>query len=378
MDRIARIDSFTTRDVGFVRVTMEDGAQGWGQVSTYHADITCTVLHRQVAPWVLGRDATDLDDLMDWVTEREHKFPGSYLRRAMGGVDTAIWDMRGKRAGLPVASLIGGQPGRVRAYASSMRRDITPEDEAERLTRLAGEHGYTAFKVRAGSEVGRDRDEWPGRTEAVIPAMRRALPEADLLIDANSCYSVPRAIEVGRMLEDHGFCHYEEPCPYWDLDATKAVTDALDIDVTGGEQDCQLSTWNRMIDMRAVDVVQPDIMYLGGLSRTLRVARMAEAVGLPVTPHCANLSMVTLFTLHLMRAIPNAGRYLEFAIEGPEYYPWQYDLFTASPYRIEDGHAILSDAPGWGVEINPEWLSRAEARSSAWPQDAAHWPGEEG
>jgi L-alanine-DL-glutamate epimerase-like enolase superfamily enzyme len=378
MDRIARIDSFTTRDVGFVRVTMEDGAQGWGQVSTYHADITCTVLHRQVAPWVLGRDATDLDDLMDWVTEREHKFPGSYLRRAMGGVDTAIWDMRGKRAGLPVASLIGGQPGRVRAYASSMRRDITPEDEAERLTRLAGEHGYTAFKVRAGSEVGRDRDEWPGRTEAVIPAMRRALPEADLLIDANSCYSVPRAIEVGRMLEDNGFCHYEEPCPYWDLDATKAVTDALDIDVTGGEQDCQLSTWKRMIDMRAVDVVQPDIMYLGGLSRTLRVARMAEAAGLPVTPHCANLSMVTLFTLHLMRAIPNAGRYLEFAIEGPEYYPWQYDLFTASPYRIEDGHAILSDAPGWGVEINPEWLSRAEARSSAWPQDAAHWPGEEG
>ncbi|WP_284261638.1 mandelate racemase/muconate lactonizing enzyme family protein [Roseicyclus amphidinii] len=378
MDRIARIDSFTTRDVGFVRVTMEDGAQGWGQVSTYHADITCTVLHRQVAPWVLGRDATDLDDLMDWVTEREHKFPGSYLRRAMGGVDTAIWDMRGKRAGLPVASLIGGSPGRVRAYASSMRRDITPEDEAERLTRLAGEHGYTAFKVRAGSEVGRDRDEWPGRTEAVIPAMRRALPEADLLIDANSCYSVPRAIEVGRMLEDNGFCHYEEPCPYWDLDATKAVTDALDIDVTGGEQDCQLSTWNRMIDMRAVDVVQPDIMYLGGLSRTLRVARMAEAAGLPVTPHCANLSMVTLFTLHLMRAIPNAGRYLEFAIEGPEYYPWQYDLFTASPYRIEDGHAILSDAPGWGGEINPEWLSRAEARSSAWPQDAAHWPGEEG
>jgi L-alanine-DL-glutamate epimerase-like enolase superfamily enzyme len=376
MDRIVRIDSFTTRDVGFVRITMEDGAQGWGQVSTYHADITCTVLHRQVAPWVLGRDATDLDDLMDWVTEREHKFPGSYLRRAMGGVDTAIWDMRGKRAGLPVASLIGGSPGRVRAYASSMRRDITPEDEAERLTRLAGEHGYTAFKVRAGSEVGRDRDEWPGRTEAVIPAMRRALPDADLLIDANSCYSVPRAIEVGRMLEANGFCHYEEPCPYWDLDATKAVTAALEIDVTGGEQDCQLSTWKRMIDMRAVDVVQPDIMYLGGLSRTLRVCRMAEAANLPVTPHCANLSMVTLFTLHLMRAIPNAGKYLEFAIEGPEYYPWQYDLFTASPYRIEDGHAILSDTPGWGVEINPAWLARAQAQSSTWPDDAASWPTE--
>ncbi|WP_416915439.1 MAG: mandelate racemase/muconate lactonizing enzyme family protein [Roseicyclus sp.] len=376
MDRITRIDSFTTRDVGFVRVTMEDGSQGWGQVSTYHADITCTVLHRQVAPWVLGRDATDLDDLMNWVTEREHKFPGSYLRRAMGGVDTAIWDMRGKRAGLPVTALIGGAPGRVRAYASSMRRDITPEDEAERLKRLSGEDGYTAFKIRAGSEVGRDRDEWPGRTEAIIPAMRRALPEAELLIDANSCYSVPRAIEVGRMLEDSGFSHYEEPCPYWDLDATKAVADALSIDVTGGEQDCQLATWKRMIDMRAVDVVQPDIMYLGGLSRTLRVCKMAAAANLPVTPHCANLSMVTLFTLHLLRAIPNAGKYLEFSIEGPEYYPWQYDLFTTSPYRIEDGHAILSDAPGWGVDISSDWLSRATAQSSTWPEHAAFWPTE--
>ena len=255
-----------------------------------------------------------------------------------------------------------------------MKRDITPEEEAERLKRLAGEDGYTAFKVRAGSEVGRDRDEWPGRTEAVIPAMRRDLPEADLLIDANSCYSVPRAIEVGHMLEDNGFSHYEEPCPYWDLDATKAVTDALRIDVTGGEQDCQLSTWKRMIDLRAVDIVQPDIMYLGGLSRTLRVCKMAHAANIPVTPHCANLSMVTLFTLHLLRAIPNAGKYLEFSIEGPEYYPWQYDLFTSSPYRIEDGHAILSDAPGWGVEISPDWLSRAQMQTSLWPDDAASWP----
>lgn len=120
------IETFCTTDVGFVRVTDQDGRQGWGQVSTYHSDITCTVLHRQVAPWMLGQDTTDLDDLLDIVTEREHKFPGSYLRRAMTGVDTAIWDLRGKLAGKPVASLLGGSPGRVRAYASSMKRDIIP------------------------------------------------------------------------------------------------------------------------------------------------------------------------------------------------------------------------------------------------------------
>ena len=365
--KLKRIETFCNEFVGFVRVTAEDGAQGWGQVSTYHSDITCQILHRQVAPWVLGRDTTDLDDLLDLVTEREHKFPGSYICRAMGGVDTAIWDLRGKIAGLPVVTLLGGSPGRLRAYASSMKRDITPAEEARRMERLQGEKGFTAFKVRAGAEVGRGKDEWPGRTEEIIPAMRRTLGDtADLLIDANSCYAPPRAIEVGRMLEDAGFCHFEEPCPYWDLEQTREVTDALSIDVTGGEQDCLLPVWKHMIEMRAVDIVQPDVMYMGGLARTLRVVRMAEAAGLPVTPHCANLSLVTLFTMHLLRAIPNAGKYLELSIEGPDYYPWQEGLFTQDLYAVDDGHVTISDRPGWGFEIASDWLARAQYQCSEW------------
>ena len=359
------IETFTNNDVGFVRVTAEDGTQGWGQVSTYNSDITSQVLHRQVAPWTLGQETTNLDDLLDTVAEREHKFPGSYLRRAMAGLDTAIWDMRGKKAEKSVTELLGGTPGLIRAYASSMKRDITPKDEATRLKKLRDTQGFDAFKVRAGAEVGRNQDEWPGRTEEIIPTMRRELGnEVDLLIDANSCYSPDRAIEVGHILQDNGFCHYEEPCPYWELEQTKKVTDALTIDVTGGEQDCDLSTWKRMIEMRAVDIVQPDILYLGGISRTLRVVEMAQTAGLSVTPHCANMSMVTLFTMHLLRAISNAGKYLEFSIEGADYYPWQDGLFTSSPYKIEDGQARVTDAPGWGVEINPEWLARSKYQIS--------------
>ncbi len=364
--KIKTIESFCTEFVGFVRVTAEDGTRGWGQVSTYNADITAEVLHRQVAPWVLGRDTTDLDDLLDTVTEREHKFPGSYLRRAMAGFDTAVWDARGKRAGKPVAELLGGSTGTIRAYASSMKRDITPIDEAERMKRLRDEQGFDAFKFRVGAECGRDRDEWPGRTEEIISTMRHELgPDVDLLADANSCYSPARAIEVGRIMEDNGLCHYEEPCPYWELEQTREVAEALKIDVTGGEQDCSLATWARMIGMRAVDVVQPDVCYLGGISRTLRVVRKAEAAGLPVTPHCANLSMVTLFTMHLLRAIPNAGKYLEFSIEGPDYYPWQEGLFVRSPYEITDGKATVTDAPGWGVEISPDWLENSNYRQTS-------------
>ena len=193
-----------------------------------------------------------------------------------------------------------------------------------------------------------------------MPAVRRALgADATLLVDGNSCYSPARAIEVGHLLQDHGVCHFEEPCPYWELEQTRAVRDALQLDVTGGEQDNYLPVWRHMIEMGAVDVVQPDICYLGGINRTLRVVRMAQAAGLPVTPHSANLSLVTLFTMHVLRAIPNAGPYLELSIEGADYYPWQDGLFVESPYQVQGGRVTVSDAPGWGVTIAPDWLARS-------------------
>ncbi len=357
---IQSLETFSNEFVGFVRVTADDGSQGWGQVSTYNADITAQVFHRQVAPWALGADAMDVDALVDSIPEREHKFPGSYLRRALAGLDTALWDLRGKIESRSVCELIGGTPGSIRAYASSMKRDITPADEADRLARLRDEFGFDAFKFRVAAECGHDVDEWPGRTEEIVPCVRNALGEdVALLVDANSGFSPKRAISVGKILEQHGVEHFEEPCPYWELEQTKQVTNALALDVTGGEQDCDLSTWRRIIDERVVDVVQPDICYLGGLTRTLRVAKMAEAANLPCTPHCANLSMVTLFTMHLLGAIGNAGKYLEFSIEGADYYPWQQSLFVKSPYEIEGGQAKIPDAPGWGVEINPEWLQSA-------------------
>ncbi|GHA41677.1 isomerase [Amylibacter ulvae] len=358
--KISSIETFTNEFVCFVRVTSDTGAQGWGQVAPYYADITAQVLHRQVAPYTLGQDAYDIDYLVDIVRDREHKFPGSYLRRALGGLDTALWDLRGKVEGKPVCELVGGSVGSVRAYASSMKRDITPLAESQRMLKLRDDYGFDAFKFRIGAECGHDKDEWEGRTEEIIPTMRHAMgDDVALLVDANSCYSPKRAIEVGKILIDNGISHFEEPCPYWHFDQTKQVTDALDIDVTGGEQDCMLDNWQRMIDGSIVDIVQPDICYLGGITRTLRVTEMADKAGIPVTPHCANLSMVTLFTMHLLRAIPNAGKYLEFSIEGLDYYPWQENLFVKSPFEITDGYANVTDEPGWGVEVRQDWLENA-------------------
>jgi len=358
--KITKLESFANEFVGFIRITAEDGSTGWGQVSTYHSDITAQVFHRQIAPWTLGRDMSDLEALTMKIPEHEHKFPGSYLRRAMAGLDTAVWDWRGKQAGKPVTELLGGSAGPLRAYASSMRRDITGRDEADRLAALRDKYGFDAFKFRVAAECGHDVDEWLGRTEEVVPTVRKALgDDVSLLVDGNSGFSAPRAIEVGKMLEDNGVEHFEEPCPYWLMNETKKVTDALTLDVTGGEQDWDFQHWKRMIDMRAVDIIQPDVLYMGGIHNTMQVAKMGAEANFSCTPHCANLSLVTLFTMHLLRAIPNAGKYLEFSIEGADYYPWQQDLFVNDPYGITDGKATVTDAPGWGVEINPEWLSRS-------------------
>ncbi len=363
--KIHTLETFSNEFVCFVRLTTDTGDVGWGQTSTYNADITATIFHRQIAPWALGADATDIDGLVARIEEREHKYPGSYRCRALAGLDTAMWDLRGRVERKPVVELLGGRSRPLRAYASSMKRDITPADEAARLVRLRDEYGFDAFKWRVAAECGRDVDEWPGRTEQVVPVVSRALGDGVAkLVDANSGYTPARAIQVGRLLESEGISHFEEPCPYWELEQTKQVTDALALDVTGGEQDWDLATWRRMIDMRAVDVVQPDVMYMGGLTRTLKVARMAADAGLPCTPHSANLSLVTICTMHLLGAIANAGKYLEFSIEGADYYPWQQDLFLGDPFAISAGRATIPAGPGWGVEINPKWLASATRQVS--------------
>ena len=354
---IKRIETYVSdQQIGVVRVETEDGASGWGQLSPFNADISAQVLHRQIAPNALGKDAYALDALVDGVMDATYKFPGSYVCRALTGLDTALWDLRGRQQGKSVCELLGGTPRPFPVYGSSMRRDITPEAEAERLARLRDDHGYRAFKIRVGSVTGHDQDQWPGRTEALIPAMRDAVgPDVTILADGNSCYTPAKAIEVGKLLQDYGFGHFEEPCPYWELEWTAEVAAALDIPVAGGEQDYDLQQWRRIVNMHAVDIAQPDICYIGGVTRALRAAEMAAAVGIPCVPHSANHSLVTVFTLHVMGAIPNAGPHVEFSIEPQD---WVGDLY-APKLEVKDGAVMIPDGPGWGVEINPDWLAGA-------------------
>jgi L-alanine-DL-glutamate epimerase-like enolase superfamily enzyme len=363
--KIKKLETFTKPYVSFVKTTLDDGSQGLGQMSTYHADITAQIFHKQVAPWVLDKSWEDFNDIANLVLEKEHKFPGSYVLRAIAGLDTSLWDLKGKLENKPVTELIGGNTGSLKVYGSSMKRDISAMDEANRFKKLFQEKGIDAFKFRIGAECGRGLDEWDGRTEDIVKTINKSLDSCVIkLVDANSCFSSSQAIEIGKLLEDNNVTHFEEPCPYWEPEETKKVTQALAIDVTGGEQDCDMRIWNDMVKNRIVNIFQPDVMYLGGLTRTLQVAKIIEEGGYICTPHAANLSLVTMCTMHLLKAIPNAGPYLELSIEGEDYYPWQQNLFLDNPFKVENGCVNVSDKPGWGIIINPDWLDSSEYQVS--------------
>jgi L-alanine-DL-glutamate epimerase and related enzymes of enolase superfamily len=228
-------------------------------------------------------------------------------------LDTALWDLKGKLVDKPITSLIGGSPGKLKIYGSSMKRDITAIEESRRFNKLFHESGIDAFKFRIGSECGRNQDEWDGRTEDIVKTINQTLDKSvRKLVDANSCYSSKKAIEIGKLLEDNEIIHFEEPCPYWEPEQTKEVTDSLRIDVTGGEQDCDLRIWKDMVNREIVNIFQPDIMYVGGLTRAIKIANIINDCGFVCTPHAANLSLVTVCTMHFLKAIPNAGPYLEF------------------------------------------------------------------
>ena len=357
--KIKKLETYTHGPLSFVKVTAEDGAEGWGQMAPHNADIAAQVFHRQVAPEVLGKAGDRIDALVDRVVESQYKFFGSYLCRALGGLDTALWDLEAKRAGKCVCDMLGGTLRSVQVYGSSMRRDIKPADEAERMKRLRDEQGYRAFKTRVGARTGHDLDQWSGRTEELIPLLRKELgDDIRLMVDANGAYTPLRAIEVGRLLEKHGVAHYEEPCPYWEIEWTAEVATALDVAVAGGEQDYNMAQWRRIVNLPAVDIVQPDICYVGGLTNALRVSNLAAGRGRICVPHCANHSLLSVFTVHFLNAINNPGPFMEHSIEETD---WTKDLFQPE-LRIQNGQLSVPEAPGWGVEINKAWLEKAERR----------------
>jgi len=340
----------------FVRVRSKDGAEGIS-VDDGRMDVLHPILNRLIIPYFVGKDARDLEEhlFQAYRYQSNYKLQGLALWASMALVEFAILDMFGRMLKKPMGELLGSI---VRAtmpfYVASGRRDTTPEQEIDYLKTLVEPTGAKALKFRVGGRMSRNEDAMPGRTEKLIPLVRKVFGDKMVIhADSNSSYDPPKAIEVGRRLEDVGSIHYEEPCPFDNFDDTKKVTDALNIPVAFGEQESSHWRFQWCIRNHVVDIVQPDLYYYGGMIRSRRVARMAEQAGMATTVHLSG-GFGFVYSLHFASCTAKIGPWQEYK-KGVETYGKWFD----PPLKIEDGAITIPKGPGVGIADPKEILKGA-------------------
>ena len=273
-------------------------------------------------------------------------------------VEASVFDLLGKAAGKSVGDLLGGAwRSRIPIYLSSMRRDTTPEAEVAWVGDRLAETKARAVKLKIGGRMRNNADSLPNRTETLIPLARKTWGEdVTLYVDANGSYDYGKGIEIGRLLEAHNYAWLEEPCPFEQYEETQKVADALEIDVAGGEQDCNLGHFRMMIRERVIDMVQPDLMYNGGLIRALRVAQMAEEAGIRITPHSPKHNPELATLIHFASVVKHTGPFLEFPAR-----PVTYDDWYAPHFTIQEGGFIkVPTGPGLGIKYDEGIWQEAE------------------
>ena len=296
-----------------VRVRSGDGAESVTVPNNSRLLDVYPMFLKRVVPFFLGKDARDLESLL-WEVYRDqsnYKFQGLAFWVCVATVEMALLDLMGQISGKPIGELLGGVRRRdIGVYRASGNRGNTPEAEIEYLQRIVAETGAKAVKFRLGGRMSKNADSLPGRSEALIPLVRKTFGDAmTLYADSNSSYDVPNAIRIGRLMEEHKYAMFEEPCEFDDLWATKQVSDALTIPVGLGEQEFSMRRFQWVIENRAADIIQPDLHYFGGYIRCTKVARMAAAAGMPCTLHLSESGFAYLNVLHFASYVADPGAF---------------------------------------------------------------------
>jgi L-alanine-DL-glutamate epimerase-like enolase superfamily enzyme len=356
--KIASLELLRNGRTYLVRARSTDGAEGLIVPNADRLRDVYPVFLNRVAPFLVGKDARDLEPLLDELYRHDsnYKFQGLALWVCVAAAEFALLDLLGRSAGKSLADLLGGAIRQdIKIYRASGNRGNTPEQEIEYLKKVVAESGAKALKFRLGGRMSKNADSLPGRTETLIPLVREAFGAGmTLYADANSSYDVRKAIEIGRLLEKYDYGFYEEPVPFDHLDETKQVADALSIPVAAGEQEFSLWGFRWVIHNRAVDIVQPDLHYFGGFIRCTRVARMAAEAGLPCTLHMGGTGLGYLDALHFMACIPNALEYQEY--KGPSGLPVTCETSSLQP---KGGVVRVPSGQGFGYTIDPDFVRKA-------------------
>ena len=353
--RIASIELLRNGNIYLVRSRSTDGAVGLAR--TKQVEDFIPILLRRVIPHFIGKDARDLETLVDDVYVANYKMAGQAFWCPVAYVEQSLWDLLGKVTGKSVGELMGGVLRReIPVYLSGSERNTTAEEEVEIYVHAVALTGARAVKFKIGGRMSRNADVYPGRTRRMMTLARKRLgDDITIYADANGSYDSKVAIQVGRMLEDLKVAFFEEPCPWEELGETKRVADALSMPVAGGEQDASLWRFQWMIENRVVDIVQPDLNYNGGFIRAARVARMARQARMWIVPHNTQTDAAACNILQFASAIPNIGPYMEFPFRGPR----KPASWYSPNFEIRNGVIKVPEGPGLGVEFDPDWLKKA-------------------
>lgn len=354
--RVKSIELLKSGKAYFLRTTSTDGIQGI--VRTKQVEDSIDVLRNRIIPFFLGKDIRDLESLIDEIYIKNYKLAGQLFWSPVAFVEQSLFDLFGKTVSKPVGELLGGvQRRKIPVYLSGSIRETTAEQEVEVYRRGMEATGARAVKLKIGGRMSRNADQTPGRTEKMMTLARKTLGDSAVIyVDANGSYNAAKAIEVGRWLEELKIAFYEEPCPWEEISETKAVADELKIPIAFGECDASFWKFDHMIRTRALDIVQPDLNYNGGFIRTARVARMARAAGLPITPHNTQTGAAAVNIVQFASATGNIGPYMEFPWRGQhDNEPW-----FAPHFVVKDGAIAVPPNPGLGIEIDSKFLAKCE------------------
>jgi L-alanine-DL-glutamate epimerase-like enolase superfamily enzyme len=356
---VALIELLRNDKTFMLRTRSTDGAEAITVPNSNRVANLYPLLLNQIIPSFLDQDARKLESL-SWDCYRSkdnYKYQGLALWICMMAIETALLELMGQTAKRPVADFFGGRlRDEIPIYVASGTRGNTPEAEVEHLKQLVADSGAKALKFRLGGRMNRNVDSLPGRTEALIPVVRKTFGEKfTLYADANSSYDVPNAIRIGRLMEEHKYGFYEEPVEFDDLWGCKAVADELSIPIALGEQEFSMHRFRWCVANRAADIMQPDLHYFGGFIRATRVARMAAAAGMTVVPHMSGGSLGYLDLVQFASWTPNIGPYMEFKgnAEIPVSCP-------TSPLKSIDGVVKCPTGPGFGVTLDPAFVAKAK------------------
>lgn len=355
---IESVDLLKSGKSYLVRVRAKNGAVGYAEAHSTVMAAAYPILLKKVAPSFVGKDARDLENLLDevYLANSNYKWQGLPFWVSVAVTEIAILDLLGQVAQQPLGALIGEVwRTQIPVYRASSHRGNAPEAEIEYLQKQVEETGATAIKFRLGARMRFD-DASTKRDLALIPLTRKVFgKDFAIYADANGSYDVPMSLRIGRVMEEHRLAFFEEPVPFDYYEETKQIADALQIPIALGEEEASLRGFRRIIETGTAQVIQPDLLYFGGLVRSMRVARMAAAAGLDCTPHMSGGGLGFLYIAHFASVLKNSGAHQEYKGEDDNL---AVQSKTSSLKSVK-GMLTVPTGPGLGVELDPALLDKA-------------------